>query len=396
MMALSVAVIGGGMGGTAAALSLLQAGVDVHVYEQARELREVGAGIQVSPNASRVLHRLGLADALARLGVKPLAFHQRRWQDGRTLLRTPLAQAMESAFGSPHYQMHRADVLRTLIAALSSDRMHIGHRLTGLLDHGNRVEAQFEHGARINADVLVGADGIHSTVRHILFGPEQPRFTGCMCYRGLVPAERLAHLEIPIEAQIWMGPDKHFVHYFVRNRELLNFVAVIDQDTWTKESWTERGNAADAIAAFEGWHPQLQGILQAVDETFAWALFERPPMPRWSVGRVTLLGDACHAMLPFMAQGAAQAIEDGATLAACLAKRGTKDVADALTLYEALRLPRTARVQAASANNKTRFHLPDGPEQVARDAEMAKGATDFSVHSVAWLYGHDASQVGSA
>ena len=394
MTALSVAVIGGGIGGTAAALSLLQSGLNVHVYEQARELREVGAGIQVSPNASRVLHRLGLAETLARLGVKPLAFHQRRWQDGRTLLRTPLAQAMEAAFGSPHYQMHRADVLRTLVAALPSDRMHTGHRLTGVVDHGDQVEATFENGARINADVLVGADGIHSTVRHILFGPEKPRFTGCMCYRGLVPAERLAHLDIPVEAQIWMGPDKHFVHYYVRNKELLNFVAVIDQDTWTKESWTDRGDPADAIAAFEGWHPQLRGILQAMDETFIWGLFARPPMPRWSLGRVTLLGDACHAMLPFMAQGAAQAIEDGVTLAACLAKEIRQGVVGALNLYETLRLPRTARVQAASANNKTRFHLPDGPEQVARDAEMARGATDFSVHSVAWLYGHDASQVG--
>jgi len=392
---LSVAVIGGGIGGVAAALSLLESGVDAHVYEQARELREVGAGIQVSPNASRVLHRLGLADTLARLGVKPLAFHHRRWQDGRTLLRSPLAQAMEAAFGSPHYQMHRADVLRTLVSALPPDRMHIGHRLTGLVDHGDRVEATFENGAHVNADVLVGADGIHSTVRHILFGPEKPRFTGCMCYRGLVPAERLSHLAIPVEAQIWMGPGKHFVHYYVRNKELLNFVAIIDQDTWTKESWTDRGDAADAIMGFEGWHPQLRGILQAVDETFIWALFERPPMPRWSVGRVTLLGDACHAMLPFMAQGAAQAIEDGEALATCLVKGGTKYVANALTLYEAQRLPRTARVQAASANNKTRFHLPDGPEQVARDAEMAKGATDFSVESVAWLYGHDASQVGN-
>jgi salicylate hydroxylase len=272
--------------------------------------------------------------------------------------------------------------------------MHIGHRLTGFIDHGDRVEAQFESGARIKVDVLVGADGIHSTVRHVLFGPEQPRFTGCMCYRGLVPAERLAHLNIPVEAQIWMGPNKHFVHYYVRNKELLNFVAVIDQDAWTKESWTDRGNVAEAIAAFEGWHPQLRGILQAVDEIFVWALFERPPMPRWSVGRATLLGDACHAMLPFMAQGAAQAIEDGVALATCLAKGGTKDVANALQRYEALRLPRTVRVQAASANNKNRFHFPDGLEQEARDTEMAKGATDFSVQSVAWLYGHDAAQVG--
>jgi salicylate hydroxylase len=385
MAGMSVEIVGGGIGGTAAALCLLRSGIDVHVYEQARELREVGAGIQISPNASRVLHRLGLADALADMGVKPLAWHQRRWQDGRTLLRTPLAEAMEAAFGSPHYQMHRADVLRTLVSALPTERVHVGHRLTGVVDHGDRIEAEFENGVTINAEV-----------RGILFGPEQPHFTGCMCYRGLVPAERLAHLDIPVEAQIWMGPAKHFVHYYVRNRQLLNFVAVIDQDTWTKESWTDRGDIADAIAAYEGWHPQLQGILQAVDETFIWALFDRPPMQRWSVGRVTLLGDACHAMLPFMAQGAAQAIEDGATLAACLAKRGKKEVVDALRLYEARRLPRTARVQALAVNNKTRFHLSDGPEQVARDSEMSKSVTDFSLHSVAWLYGHDATQVGDA
>jgi len=330
------------------------------------------------------------------MGVKPLAWHQRRWQDGRTLLHTPLAEAMEAAFGSPHYQMHRADVLRTLVSALPTERVHVGHRLTGVVDHGDRIEAKFENGVTVNADVLVGADGIHSEVRGMLFGPEQPHFTGCMCYRGLVPAERLAHLGIPVEAQIWMGPGKHFVHYYVRNRQLLNFVAVIDQDTWTKESWSDRGDIADAIAAYEGWHPQLQGILQAVDETFIWALFDRPPMQRWSVGRVTLLGDACHAMLPFMAQGAAQAIEDGATLAACLAKWGKKEVVGALKLYEARRLPRTARVQALAANNKTRFHLCDGPEQVARDSEMSKSVTDFSLHSVAWLYGHDATQVGDA
>jgi salicylate hydroxylase len=392
MADLSIAVIGGGIGGAAAALSLLRAGFDVQVYEQAGELGEVGAGVQISPNASRILHRLGLADALASMGVKPLAWHQRRWQDGRTLLRTPIADAMEATFGAPHYQMHRADVLRSLAGALPPERLHIGHRLTGLLDHGDRVEAQFENGARISADVLIGADGIHSAVRRILFGREQPRFTGCMCYRGLVPAERLAHLSIPVEAQIWMGPDRHFIHYYVQNKQLVNFVAVIDQDTWTKESWTDRGNVADALAAFAGWHPQVSSILGAVDETYIWALFDRAPMQRWSLGRVTLLGDACHPMLPFMAQGAAQAIEDGATLAACLA-RADQDVPEALRDYQRRRLPRTARVQALSANNKIRFHLCDGPEQVARDAEMAKSVTDWSLDNVAWLYGHDASEL---
>jgi salicylate hydroxylase len=169
---------------------------------------------------------------VARVGVKPLAWHHRRWQDGRTLLRTPLADAMEAAFGAPHYQLHRADVLKSLAAALPPHRLHAGHRLTGLIDRGDQVGVQFDNGARVDADVVIGADGIHSTVRRILFGPEQPRFTGCMCYRGLVPVERIEHLDIPVEAQIWMGPGAHFVHYYVRSKRLLNFVAVIDQDTW--------------------------------------------------------------------------------------------------------------------------------------------------------------------
>ena len=393
---LSVAIIGGGIGGIAAALSLLRAGADVHVYERAKTLSEVGAGIQVSPNASRILHRLGLAGALASMGVKPLAIHQRRWDDGRTLLRTPLAEAMEAAFGFPHYQMHRADLLNTLARALPEERLHIGHRFTALVDHGDRVEAEFENGTHISVDALVGADGIHSAVRHVLFGPEKPHFTGCVAYRGLVPADRLTHLNLEVTAQVWMGPGKHFVHYYVQNRRLVNFVAAIEQDTWTRESWTDHGEVSSWLALHEGWHPQVRGIIGSADETFIWALFDRRPMARWSVGRVTLLGDACHAMLPFMAQGAAQAIEDGATLAGCLPQTAAGNVPEALRRYEALRLPRASRVQRLSEVNKTRFHLPDGPAQQARDAEMAGGTTDFSVKAVAWLYGYDAGSPESS
>jgi salicylate hydroxylase len=341
---LSIAIIGGGIGGLTAALSLLRAGLDVHVYERARKLSEVGAGIQVSPNASRILHGFDLADALANMGVKPLAIHQRRWGDGRTLLRTPLAEAMEATFGFPHYQMHRADLLNALASALPQERVHIGHRFTALVDHGDHVEATFENGTHISVDALIGADGIHSVVRDVLFGPEKPHFTGCVAYRGLVPADRLTHLDLEVTCQVWMGPGKHFVHYFVQNRRLVNFVVAIEQDTWTRESWTDRGEVATALAAHKGWHPQVRGILRAADTTFIWALFDRKPMARWSVGRVTLLGDACHAMLPFMAQGAAQAIEDGATLAACLSQTAAQNVPDSLRRYEALRLPRASRV----------------------------------------------------
>lgn len=389
---MSVAIIGGGIGGLTAALSLLRAGVDVHVYERTKIIGEVGAGIAVSPNATRILYRLGLSDALEKIGVKPLAWHYHRWDDGRTLLRTSLAGAMEANFGFPLYHVHRADLVDALAQALPPERLHMGHKFTTFIDHGDYVEAGFENGAHIRADALVGADGIRSAVREMLFGPEKPRFMGCVAYRGLVPADRLAHLGLEATVQVWMGPGKHFVHSYVRNQQLVNFVAVIEQDTWTKESWTDRGEVADVLAAYAGWHPTVRGILSAVDETFKWALFDRVPMERWSVGRVTLLGDACHPMLPFKAQGAAQAIEDGATLAACLSPIAVGDVPEALHTYEAFRLRRTARVQGEAEANKTRHDLPDGPAQQARDAEMARGGTDFSPEAVAWLYGYDAGK----
>jgi salicylate hydroxylase len=388
----SIAVVGGGIGGLAAALSLLRAGFNVDVYERASRLAEVGAGVQISPNASRVLHGLGLADQLARTGVKPLAWHQRRWDDGRTLLRTPLAEPLEATFGFPHYQMHRADLLGSLASTFPAARVHLDHRLVDVIERGDRVEARFANDARVEADVLVGADGIHSTVRRSLFGPDEPRFTGCVAFRGLVPEERLRELRLEVTAQVWMGPGRHFVHYFVRRQRLVNFVAIVEQDTWTGESWTDRGDVADAVAAFDGWHSQVQTILRSVDETYIWALFDRPPLARWSVGRMTLLGDACHPMVPFMAQGAAQAIEDGATLTACLQQDGP-DVDAALRRYEQLRLPRTSRLQALSTANKTRFHLPDGDAQRQRDAHMATESTDWSFDAVAWIYNHDATAI---
>jgi 2-polyprenyl-6-methoxyphenol hydroxylase-like FAD-dependent oxidoreductase len=282
-----------------------------------------------------------------------------------------------------------------LADAFPAERVHLGRRLVGLADRGDHVQARLTGGEPVEVDVLVGADGVHSVVRGELFGPERPRFTGCVAYRGLVPAERVRDLGLEVTAQVWMGPGRHFVHYFVSGGRLLNFVAVVEQATWTRESWTDRGDLDQALAAFRGWHPQVRAILGAVDETFVWALLDRAPLPRWSAGRTTLLGDACHPMLPFMAQGAAQAIEDGATLAACLARAGA-DITGALRRYETLRIRRTSRLQAMSAANKTRFHLPDGPEQQERDAGMASGATDWSFKAAAWIYEHYAGVVDAA
>ena len=346
-------------------MSLLRAGVDVEVFEQASALSEIGAGVQISPNASRVLHALGLADGLKRTGVRPLAWHQRRWDDGRTLLRSPLAEPLEAAFGVPHYQMHRADLLAALRHALPADRIHPGHRLTALAQHGRRVEARFANGVNAEFDALIGADGIHSRVRQLLFGPATARFTGCVAYRGLVPAERLRDLRLEVTAQVRMGPGRHFVHYFVSAQQLVNFVAVIEQDTWTREAWTDRGELADALAAFDDWHPQVRAIINFVDDTFVWALVDRPPLPRWSAGRVTLLGDACHAMVPFMAQGAAEAIEDAATLTACLA-----DTTDAVP--EALRRYSGSACRASRAS--TRSQPPTRPAFTSLTAPTSSSA----------------------
>ena len=370
---------------------LRQAGFDVDVYEQAPILTEVGGGINMGPNAVRILHRLGLGEALDRDAVRPISTHQRRWEDGRTLQRAPLNPRCEELYGAPHLTVHRADLLAIIASAFPAERVHLGHRLVGLADKGDRVEAWFENGRRVTVDLLVGADGIHSTVRAALLGEEAPRFAGCVAYRGLVPVERIADLGLEIGSQSWVGPGGHFVHYFVARGRLLNFVGWTEHDTWNREDWTDRATIARALAAFEGWHPQVRRIIAAADTCFVWALFDREPLPRWSVGRTTLLGDACHPMYPFMGQGAAQAIEDGATLAACLVAGGA-DVAETLHRYERVRRPRVTRLQEMSRANKIRFHLPDGPAQEARDAEWAS-AGDRSPEALRWLYGFDAADV---
>jgi salicylate hydroxylase len=388
----SIAIIGGGIGGLTAAALLLRAGFDVQVYEQAKTLGEVGAGINLGPNASRVLHRIGIAGELERIGVKPTSFVQRRWDDGRVLLRSPLGEGVETAFGAPYYTFHRGDLHRALTNAILSERIHLAHRFTQFIDHGDRVEVHFGNGALISVDALIGADGIHSVVRHVLLGPQKPRFTGCVAYRGLVPSNRLRHLDLEFTNQIWMGPGAHFVHYFVSAGRLVNFVGITEQDSWLGESWVDPGEVADALALFQGWHDQVLSIIGATDETYKWALFDRSPLQRWSAGRVTLLGDACHPMLPFMGQGAAQAIEDGATLKCCLLKF-PNDVFAALQLYEQLRQPRASRLQGMSATNKIRFHMRDGPAQRERDTEMARGVTDWSLAAIAWLFAHDAELI---
>jgi salicylate hydroxylase len=383
----SVAIVGAGIGGLTAALALLRAGFDVHVYEQAARVSAAGAGLQLAPNSTRVLRGLGLLAEVERVSVRPTTFEFRRWDDDRVLSATPLGDSIEQTYGAPYLNAHRADFVALLAAAVPVDRVHTGRRCRSVEDRDDRAEIRFADGSTVTADLVVGADGIHSVVRHGLFGAEEPRFTGHVAYRGLVPADRAPRLSPDPRCTVRMGPGGHVVHYYVAAGRLLNVVCIAEERSWTRESWTDPGDVEELRALFAGWHPTVIDIIAAIDAPMKWALFDRDPFPRWSGRAVTLLGDACHPMLPYGAQGAAQAIEDAAVLAAVLAAADGPGVPGALARYETVRRERAARVQAISRGNAVRFHLPDGPDQQARDAAMA---SSFGLSpDIDWLYGTD-------
>jgi salicylate hydroxylase len=381
----SIAVVGGGIGGLTAAAALLRAGFDVRVYEQSGQVCEVGAGIQLGPNCTRILRDLDLLPAIERLGVRPRTFEFRRWDDGRVLSATPLGTDLERAYGAPYLHADRGDLVEQLAAAIPADRIEFGRRCVGVRVRGERADVEFADGSRVEADLVIGADGIHSAVRTAVFGAEAPRFTGHVAYRGLVPAERVAHLPLERNCTVWPGPGAHVVHYFVAAGRLLDVVCITEERSWTRESWTDEGDLTQVRAAYHGWHPTVNAIIDALGTPLKWALFDRDPLPRWSRGPVTLLGDACHAMLPYAAEGAAQAVEDAAVLTACLVVLGRHDLGRALANYEFLRRDRTSKIQTMARTNGHRLHLPDGPEQQARDAAIAAdvGATP----EIDWLYG---------
>ena len=311
----------------------------------------------------------------------------RRWDDGRVIVNQPLADECERNFGAPYYHFHRAELLDLLAAAVPKGVVHLDHRCVGLTQHDDRVEVRFHNGANAEADIVVGADGIHSTVRGAILGKELPHFSGHVAYRGLVPAARVGALGLEIETSSWWGPDHHFVHYFVgAGARYLNWVAVTPGE-WRVELWTAKGEIADALKEFEGWHPQVRAMIGAVESTNRWALYDRDSLPRWTVGRVTLLGDAAHAMLPYMAQGAVQSIEDAAVLAKCLEQADAHDMTPRSSATKT-RKPRASRCQEGSRRNAILYHLPDGEEQRNRDANLASSTT-APLPQNSWLYGHD-------
>ncbi|MBU6316116.1 MAG: FAD-dependent monooxygenase [Acidobacteria bacterium] len=384
-----VAVVGGGIGGLTAALSLARSGHEVSVFERASRFGEVGAGIQISPNGRRVLHDLGLRDAFAEIAVESQRIVLRRWQDDSELAQTPLGEAFRQRYGAYHSNVARPDLVAVLehaVGSLPNVEVRLGARVAAASPVGGadgRPLLQLADGSSFEADVVVGADGIHSQVRDTVLGVHPSRFSGSVAYRALIPAERVAHL--PLEVTNRVGPDAHVVTYFVgAGARWLNVVCIAPEAVWDVESWTEQGSADEMRERYVHWSPQLREVLAEVrDPVFRWALHDREPLPSWGTGGVTLLGDACHPMLPFMAQGACQAIEDAAVLTRWLDSGERVDLS--LRGYEAERKPRTDRVQSLSWGNRLVFHMPDGDEQRARDEMMRAGSGVLG--AMDWLYG---------
>jgi salicylate hydroxylase len=384
-----ILIAGGGIGGLCAALCLARKGCEVSVFEQARDFGEIGAGIQLSPNCTRVLHYLGLEDALRATAFLPQGTQFRSWRTGKVITESPLGATAVERFGMPYYHIHRGDLLRVLVDAArstSSIELYTDAKVASFSQDEEGVRVSVEDAVHAG-DVLVGADGIRSVVRSGLWGEEQPVFTGNVAWRAMVPAARVPQGLVRPMSTAWWGPHKHFVHYYVRRGELINCVCVVEKSGWEVESWTEPGDYRELKADFAGWNDDIQQLIDNADRDslFKWALHDRAPMDQWGHGRVTLLGDACHPTLPFMAQGAAMAIEDAAVLAGCLTSG--VDMPASLQRYEDLRRERTAGVQKGSRRNATVFHL-SGVKAWARDRAARKAGN----RTMERLYSYNALQ----
>jgi salicylate hydroxylase len=374
-----VIIVGGGIGGLTAAIALRQTGWSVQVIERAEQFGEVGAGVQLGPNATRVLKRLGLGEKLDEVAVAPEAVRFLRWADDAVLTEWPLTELLER-FGAPYYTLYRPDLIEILAAAQPSEDMMLGAEVTDVSATPAGATVSIADGTRLEADLVLGCDGIHSTVRSRAIGDAPARFSGMCAYRAVVPSDGVEQL-----VRNWLGPDRHLVAYPVgRGARYLNLVCVDTASDWRTESWTAPGDPDELRNAFKGWSPELTNLLDRVaGPIYRWGLYDREPLSTWLASPIALLGDACHPMLPFMAQGAAQAIEDAGVLAQCLA--GGVDLAEALRRYEQLRLPRASRIQRLSYDNNVIYHLADGPEQRARDDAMIRGEA-FGADTLSWLF----------
>jgi salicylate hydroxylase/6-hydroxynicotinate 3-monooxygenase len=376
----SFAVVGAGIGGLAIAALLKRAGRDVQVYEQARRFERVGAGIQMTPNAVKVLRHLGVEARLKQIAFRSEVRLSREWDSGKVTSELRLGEEFERRFGAPFLYLHRADLHAAIESTVPPGVVRFGMQLTGLDREAGAIALTFADGSRVLADAVIGADGVHSVVREFLLGPEKPRFSGRVAYRSLFPVARLGEASgRPVHHTKWWGPDRHVVIYYVTAaRDHIYFVTSVPEGAeWmTRESWSAEGDVDELRKAYSGFHPEVRSVLQACPGVYKWALLERDPLPRWGEERVVLLGDACHPMTPYMAQGAGSALEDAVVLARSIERSGTDGLEEAFRLYEDTRKPRASAIQAKSSSNTW----------MRNDADPG------------WVYGYDAcsTQLGAS
>lgn len=348
-----IAIIGAGLGGAAAGALLQRAGFSVDVFEQAAAFSRLGAGIHMGPNVMKIFRRLGIEDAVSRLGSHPDHWMSRDGATGDYLSRIPLGEFAVKEYGAAYVTIHRGDLHELQISALQPGTLHFDKRLTDIVDDGTGVDLTFADGTTYRADIVVGADGINSRIREALLGAEQPNYSGWVAHRALIPGARLAAAGIEVEPCVkWWTADRHMMAYYTTGaRDEYYFVTGVPHPAWEFDGNSVPSSREEMREAFAGYHPVVQGLIDSADEISKWPLLNRNPLPLWSRGRMVLLGDACHPMKPHMAQGAAMAIEDGAMLARCLAETGLTDYASGFDLYEANRRERASRVQAVSNAN---------------------------------------------
>lgn len=382
-MSAQVVIVGGGIGGLTLGIALRQAGVPVEVYERADELREVGAAVALSANGTRVLYRLGIGEGLDAVSTQPTELIYRDGVTGERVAAHPGGDSYRARFGAPYWGIHRVNLQQGLAAGFGDEHLHLGCAVTSVTGNDSGAEITLDDGSTVTADVVIGADGVHSTVRDHVGGPEaRPVYSGTSAFRGLVPVSALPSLPDPLAIQFWMGPDAHLLHYALgAEDDTVNFFAVLcGPREWGGASAPHEASEGELLDGFSGWHPAVTDMLAAVPQSPRWPLLAQAPMNRWTRGRVTLIGDACHAMLPHHGQGANQSIEDAALLAELLA---TVDPDTALAEYPRRRRARTRAVARSAWETGTLLHLAAGPEAAERDAGLAHYLDRFS-----WVHDH--------
>ena len=381
-----VLIAGAGIGGLTAAACLLQRGFKVALYEQASQLSEVGAGVQSSANAVRVLYDLGLKSQLDKVAVRPKAFEFRRYNTAELLHRIPLGESHEATHGAPYFHLHRADIHELLaqkVYGLDPGCIHLNAKVDKFEETNQGVSLHLSDGLCVQGDVLIGADGIKSVIRSQILGQTPVTYTGDIAWRGVIPVNRLPADIMDRISTVWCGPKKHAVMYYLRGGSLMNFVGLVEHDQPETESWTQKRPWEELKADFSGWHPVVQTVIDAIDKDacYRYALNNRPPVSNWSTAKATLLGDAAHPTLPYMASGAAMAIEDAAVITRCLLS--CSDVSDALSLYQKSRMERTARIVNGSTQSRGLYRIED-------EDEMRLAFQNQDIRSRAdWLYSYD-------